>query len=106
MTMAVEVKPRSAYTRSILLAAAAFGLGFGIFVLRVADPESSLSFWLAVLVFLLVAPALHICGMVLAVLGIRRRLGRVRGILSLLLHVFAIGLGIIFGAVALVDLAA
>lgn len=106
MTKTAEVKPRSPYSRSVLLAAAAFGLGFGTFVLRLADPDSLLSFSLAVLVFLLVAPALHVCGMVLAVLGIRRRLGRVRGVLCLLLHVVAIGLGIVLGGASLIDVAA
>jgi len=101
-----EASQTAYYKRSLLLAAFAFCLVFGSFIVRLSYEESSLAYGVALTVFLLIAPALHVGGMVYAVVGAARGHGRLRGTLCVLLHVFLIGLGVLFGAAALIGASA
>lgn len=98
--------PSPTYLRSAGLALVALMLGFATFIIRLSNEDSNLAFWFGVIIFLLVLPAIHVVGMILATKGIGRGFSRFRGFLCLLLHVVVVGLGVLFGAAALIGASA
>lgn len=97
---------RPVYGRSVLFAVVAFLLCLLAFGISIANERSDAAYWFAASIFLLVAPALHIAGIVRAVYFIRQGYSLWRGMGALLLHVVLIGLGVLFGGIALIGASA
>lgn len=98
--------PRPTYARSLICAAVAFLAAATAFGVKLGNDESDAAYWFAFVVFLLIAPAFHVAGMVFGVLGIARGFGRLKGFGCLILHVLLIGLGVLLGAAALIGASA
>jgi hypothetical protein len=94
------------YVSSLACAAIAFLFAATAFGVSLGAPASNMAYYFTPIAFLLLAPALHVAGMVLAVLGIVRGFGRLTGFGCLLTHVLLIGLGVMLGAAALIGASA
>lgn len=106
MTEASTAAPAPTYLRSASMALLALAVGFGTFILKLSNEDSDAAWMFGVVVFLLVLPVIHIYGMLLATRGIGRGHSRFRGFLCLMLHAIVIGLGVLFGAAALIGASA
>ena len=99
------------YLRSILFTFAAVAIGFAAFVFKVSteadnSPWLDTAFIVALAVFLLITPALHVTSIVYAVLGLRRGHGRLEGFAALLVNLIFVFFGFFLGAAALIGASA
>lgn len=99
------------YLRSILFTFAAVAIGFAAFVFKIAteadaSPWADTVFYVALAVFLLVTPVMHVTSIVYAVLGLRRGHGRLEGFAALLVNLIFVFFGFFFGAAALIGASA
>lgn len=96
------------YLRTVILTGVAVVLSFTALVFKMSNPEESggllapLASYLALSVFLLIAPILHIASVVSAVQGLQRGDGVMGGLASQLLNLLVLGLDFLVGAAALV----
>ena len=99
------------YIRAILLTFAAVAIGFATFVFKIAteadaSPWADTAFYVALVVFLLVTPALHVASIVNSVLGLRRGHGRLEGFAALVVNLVFVFFGFFLGAAALIGASA
>jgi hypothetical protein len=93
------------YRRAFWCAFGALILAFGTLILRLAFLEQggcveTATFYVAALVFLLVAPCLHAASLLFALLGMRSG-SRLTAFICILLNIVFIAIDFLFGAAAL-----
>jgi len=105
MVEANAEKP-AAFGRAFACAFAALILAFGTLILTLSFADQGglaerVTFYLAGLVFLILAPSLHAASLFYAMQGISRGGNRLTAFICILLNVVFVAMGFLFGAAAL-----